>query len=101
MKYSEKEERIIIPNEMEEKYEISSSQRELQNFKEGLKIFTDKCKYLNKQSLENLLSLYGNIAILIDKSIKEYSKEIGYPCQELQNFIKKEINRRINDSNNY
>ncbi|MBY6773679.1 hypothetical protein FDC64_11360 [Clostridium botulinum] len=97
MKYKEIEEKIIIPNEMEENYRISKSQRELENFKEGLKIFTDKCKYLNKQSLESLLLLYGNIAILMDKSIKEYSKEIAYPCQELQDYIYKEINKRINE----
>jgi hypothetical protein len=33
--------------------------------------------------------------VLIDKSMRDYSKEIAYPAQDLQELVEREVQRRF------
>lgn len=67
----------------------------LENLKEGLKSNIERGSKLEERSLQDLLTTYGNLEVLVNKSIREYSNEIAYPAQSLQNKIYHELNKRI------
>lgn len=67
----------------------------LDNLKEGLNSNIERCSKLEEHSLQDLLTTYGNLEVLVNKSIREYSNEIAYPAQILQNKIYDELNKRI------
>ncbi|MFL0196966.1 hypothetical protein ACJDU8_15570 [Clostridium sp. WILCCON 0269] len=87
---------VFVLEEIEKVKIQSKTVGSLKNLNQGLENFTNKCKDLSCCTLEQLLTLYANIAILIDKSMDDYSKEIAYPAQDLQSFIHAELENRIN-----
>lgn len=69
---------------------------ELQNLEQGLNNFVDliKCRHLSNFTLDQLISVYGNIAVLIYRATN-YPNEIIYPAQDLQDSIYKELKKRL------
>lgn len=68
---------------------------DLKNYQTGLKNFARRCENVKNESLDNLLTLHGNLAVLIDKSMSKYSNEIAYAAQDLQKNIRAELQNRI------
>lgn len=68
---------------------------ELENLKNGLSNFSESCDNIENASLEGLMNLYGNISVLIDKSMAKYFSEIACPAQSLQFRIMEELEKRI------
>lgn len=67
---------------------------ELENFKMKLEEAKMTREELEKCTFNTLLTLYGNIVILISKSMTKYSKEITYPAQIIQDLIYCELKDR-------
>lgn len=67
----------------------------LKNFQLGLKNFTDRCKKLEDFTVRELLTFYGSVTVLVDKSMNSYSEEVAYPAQNLQSRIQAELMKRV------
>lgn len=70
----------------------------IENLQVGLETLREKCNSIQNKKLSYLLELYGQLQVLVNKSISIKDSEIliVYPAQDLQMIIYEEIQKRIN-----
>lgn len=70
----------------------------IENLQVGLETLREKCNNIQNKKLSYLLELYGQLQVLVNKSISINDSEIliVYPAQDLQMIIYEEIQKRIN-----
>ncbi|EJO5347223.1 hypothetical protein NRP93_001297 [Clostridium botulinum] len=69
----------------------------IENLKVGLETLREKCNSIQNKKLSYLLELYGQLHVLVNKSISINDSEIliVYPAQDLQMIIYEEIKKGL------